>query len=107
MSVFYDQFEKVRLWGKDLPEHLHQIYSKGSLFVAIFASRHSAEKAWPSHERRSALSRHLKGEAGRILPVKLDDTDIPGVPSTMGYIDARAVSPERLAELVRQKLDDE
>ena len=107
VSVFYDRFEEVSLWGRDLAEHLHQIYSKDSHFVVMFASRHYAEKAWPSHERQSALSRHLKGEAGRILPVKLDDTDIPGVPSTMGYIDARAVAPERLAELVRQKLDDE
>jgi len=107
VSVFYDQFEEVRLWGKDLAEHLHQVYSKDSHFVVMFASRHYAKKAWPSHERQSALSRHLKGETGRILPVKLDDTEIPGVPSTIGYIDARAVAPERLAELIRQKLDDE
>ncbi len=107
VSVFYDQFEEVKLWGKDLAEHLHQVYSKDSHFVIMFASRHYEKKAWPSHERQSALSRHLKGETGRILPVKLDDTEIPGVPSTIRYIDARAVAPERLSELIRQKLDDE
>lgn len=105
VSVFYDRFEIVSLWGKDLAEHLHHIYSAGSHFVVMFASRHYAKKAWPSRERQSALSRHFKGEKDRILPVKHDDTEIPGVPSTIGYIDARHVTPEELAELICQKLD--
>ena len=106
VSVFYDRFEVVSLWGRDLAEHLHHVYSVGSHFVVMFASQHYAKKAWPSHERQSALSRHFKGETDRILPVKHDDTEIPGVPSTIGYIDARQVTPEELAELIRKKLDE-
>lgn len=70
-------------------------------------SRHGtyAAKAWPNHERQHALARHLKGQTGRILPVRIDDSEIPGVPSTVGYLDARAVSPVKLAELIRQKVD--
>ena len=105
VTVFYDRYETAELWGKDLAVHLGQIYSRDSHFVVMFSSRHYAEKAWPNHERQHALARHLNGQTERILPVRIDGSEIPGVPSTVGYLDARAVSPERLAELIRQKVD--
>ena len=105
VTVFYDQYETAELWGEDLAVHLGNVYSRDSHFVVIFASRHYAEKAWPNHERQHALARNLKGQTGRILPVRIDGSDIPGVPSTVGYLDARAVSPDKLAELIRQKVD--
>ena len=107
VSVFYDRFETVSLWGKDLAEHLDRIYSSNSHFVVMFTSRHYAQKAWPSHERRSALSRHFKGEPDRVLPVRIDDSEIPGLAATIAYLDARVLSPEKLAELICQKLDSE
>lgn len=107
VTVFYDLFEQVNLWGKDLAAHLGAVYSKDAHFVVIFASRAYADKAWPTHERQFALSRSLKGEQGRILPVRLDETEIPGVPGTIGYLDARVLTPTKLAELIRQKVDSE
>lgn len=105
VTVFYDRYETAELWGEDLAVHLGNIYSRDSHFVVMFSSRHYAEKAWPNHERQHALARHLEGQTGRILPVRIDDSEIPGVPSTVGYLDARAVSPDKLAELIRQKVD--
>lgn len=105
VTVFYDEYETAELWGEDLAVHLGKIYSHDSHFVVMFASRHYAEKAWPNHERQHALARHLEGQTGRILPVRIDGSEIPGVPSTVGYLDARAVSPGKLAELIRQKVD--
>ena len=105
VKVFYDQYETAELWGEDLAVHLGNVYSRDSHFVVMFASRHYAEKAWPNHERQHALARNLKGQTGRILPVRIDDSEIPGVPSTVGYLDARAVTPDKLAELIRQKVD--
>jgi TIR domain len=107
VTVFYDSFEQVNLWGKDLAEHLGRVYSEDAHFVVMFASRHYATKAWPNHEKQFALSRHLKGEKGRILPVRIDDSEIPGIPPTMSYLDARVLTPEKLAELIRQKVDSE
>jgi hypothetical protein len=107
VSVFYDRFEQVELWGKDLAEQLGRIYGKQSRFVAIFASRHYAAKAWPSHERQFALARHIAGEKNRILPVRFDATEIPGIASTIAYVDARVLTPEKLAELIRQKVDSD
>ena len=105
VTVFYDRYETAQLWGEDLAVHLGNIYSRDSHFVVMFSSRNYAKKAWPNHERQHALARHLKGQTGRILPVRIDDSEIPGVPSTVGYLDARVVSPAELAELIRQKVD--
>lgn len=105
VTVFYDGFEQVNLWGKDLAEHLGQVYSKDSRFVVIFASRAYAAKAWPNHEKQFALGRHLRGDKGRILPVRFDQTEIPGIPPTIGYLDIRVLTPRKLAELIRQKVD--
>jgi len=105
ITVFYDRFEQVNLWGADLAEHLGRVYGKDSRFVVLFASRHYAAKAWPNHEKQFALARHLKGDKGRLLPVRFDETEIPGLPPTMGYLDVRALGPEKLAELIRQKVD--
>ena len=105
VSVFYDAFEQVQLWGTDLAEHLGNIYSKDSRFVVLFLSRHYASKAWPTHEKSFALGRHLSGGEQRVLPVRFDETEIPGLPPTLSYLDLRVLSPEKLAELIRQKVD--
>ena len=54
IEVFFDEFED--LWGKRLIEHLGEIYSERSRFVVMFISEHYVRKAWPQHERRSALA---------------------------------------------------
>lgn len=107
VTVFYDGFEQAHLWGKDLAEHLGDVYGKDSRFVILFASRAYAAKAWPNHEKRFALSRQLADRRELILPVRFDDTEIPGIPATTGYIDSRVITPQKLAELIRQKVDDE
>ena len=107
IEVFYDGFEEANLWGKELADHLGKIYSEDSHFVVMFVSRHYAEKAWPNHERQFALARALKGEKERVLPVRMDNTEIPGLPPTIGYLDVRVLTPRKLAELIRQKLDAE
>jgi hypothetical protein len=107
ITVFYDRFEQVNLWGADLAEHLGKVYGTDSRYVVLFASRHYATKAWPNHEKQFALGRHLRGDTGRILPVRFDDTSIPGLPPTLGYLDLRVLTPAKLAELIRQKLDSD
>lgn len=40
-----------------------------------------------------------------MLPVRFDDTEIPGLPSTIAYVDARKTSPAQVATLIIRKLD--
>jgi hypothetical protein len=104
VPVFYDQYEKANLWGKNLYDHLAEIYSARSKYVVMFISKHYAEKVWPNHERKSAQAKALRQETEFILPARFDDTEIPGLPLTIGYIDLSTMSPREFGQLVEEKL---
>lgn len=107
IKVFYDQFEKVQLWGRNLADHLGEIYGKRSRFVVMFVSKHYPDKGWPTHERQSAQARTIRENKIVLLPVRFDDTEIPGLPATTAYIDLRQVTPKQLAEMIKRKLVDQ
>jgi hypothetical protein len=70
----------------------------------MFVSQHYVKKPWPKHERTHAQARALLAQEEYILPARFDDTEIPGVPHTIGYVDLRAKSPEELGEMIVRKL---
>ncbi len=102
--MFYDAFEDVKLWGKDLAERLHEIYSKEGKYCVVFVSRQYAEKVWPTAERRAALERQVAQKGEYILPARFDNTELPGLPSTIAYIDLRRLSPRGFADKVMRKV---
>jgi hypothetical protein len=101
---FYDDYEKASLWGKDLYEHLDWTYQKAARYCVLFASEAYARKVWTTHERRSAQARALQSSQEYVLPVRFDDTEIPGLRSTVAYIDGRTTRPVELAKLIAEKL---
>ena len=104
VRVFFDDYERARLWGKDLYSHLDEIYQHLCRYCILFASQRDADKVWTSHERQSAQARALKEKQEYILPATFDDTPIPGLPDTVHYIDLRRTSPDDLADLGVRKL---
>jgi hypothetical protein len=104
VSLFFDDYEEANLWGKDLNEHLHKVYSGSARYCVMFISKYYAEKVWPTHERRSAFEKAIESKEEYILPARFDDTEIPGLRKTVKYVDLRAKTPEALAKLVLQKL---
>jgi hypothetical protein len=60
VRVFYDEYEKAALWGKDLYEHLNWVYTKAARFCVLFASEHYAAKVWTNHERRRLKQEPLR-----------------------------------------------
>jgi hypothetical protein len=103
-KVFYDKYEAAALLGANLFDRLAEVYEKRARFVAIFASAAYASKAWPNHERQSAQARAIAQQEVYVLPARFDDTEIPGIPNTVSYVDLRVTSPEELADLVAEKL---
>lgn len=83
-----------------LVEHLGEIYGKRARLAVIFASQHNATKAWPTVERQSAQARALRENGIVLLPACFDDTEMPGLPSTIGYIGLREAGQEALVELI-------
>ena len=70
----------------------------------MFVSRNYAAKKWTAHERQSAQARALNELGPYLLPVRLDDAELPGLRPTVAYLDARSTSPDRLVAILQQKL---
>jgi TIR domain len=102
--VFYDRQEAAELWGEDLATRLSEIYGTESKYVVVFISKHYVDKAWTLYERRHALAQAGQGKFNRILPVRFDDTELPGLNSDLGHLDLRSLTPEMVAENVVRKL---
>src|SRR5262245_32201685 len=87
VKVFFDEYEDAELWGKNLYEHLSEVYKDRAQYCIILVSAAYAKKVWPSHERRSAQARALHESQEYILPVRIDDTELPGLLPTISYLD--------------------
>src|SRR6185295_17501669 len=84
--------------------YLDEVYRKRARFCVMFISRHYAQKLWTNHERRSAQARAFEQHKEYILPARFDDTEIPAVRPTTGYVDLKVRSPAELAQLILRKL---
>ena len=91
------------MWGKNLADHFSDVFSKRARYVVMFVSEHYAKKAWPTFERQQAQARAIKAQETVILPVRFDDTEVPGL-SSVKFIDARVNTPTALADLIEAKL---
>ena len=105
LNVFYDGYEKSNLWGKDLYVHLSDVYQNQARYCIIFASKEYQQKNWTNHERQNAQARALSEKGNEyILPVRFDDTEIPGLPRTIGYLDFRREGARGICEAFLQKI---
>ncbi len=104
VSLFYDKYEESTLWGKELTEHLQAVYGGGARYCVLFISKEYKDKAWSRHECRNALAKALAEKREYILPARFDDTEIPGLRSTIGYVDLRGKAPGDIVRLILEKL---
>lgn len=104
VTVFYDDYERETLWGKDLYSHLSEVYQHMCRYCVIFVSEEYASKVWPNRERESAQARALEEKQEYILPARFDDTPIPGLLETVGYVNLTDMSPQELCDLIVKKI---
>ena len=104
IAVFYDGFERVRLWGTDGAETFTNVFEHKAGYVVMFISEAYVRKSWPQLERKAALRRMLREDREYVLPVRFDDTPVPGLPPTTIYEKAADYTPATLAALIAEKL---
>lgn len=104
VDVFYDNFEKSELWGKNLYDYLTEIYSEKSKYCIMLISESYSNKLWTTLERQSAQARAFRENREYILPIRLDNTKIKGINETIGYIDYNSHSIEEIVGFVLDKL---
>ena len=104
VSIFYDGFANVALWGKNLVEEFQNVFENRANYIVMFISKAYVEETWPTYERQSILSRAVQNKGKYILPVRFDDTLVPGLPTATKYEKACDHTPAELAAMIATKL---
>ena len=104
IKVFYDEYEQVKSWGKDLGIYLDKVYRLKSKYCVIFISKFYLENNWTIHEIKSVLSRAIEERGEYILPARFDDTALPGIQPTLGYINLSNITPKTFAHYILEKI---
>ncbi len=104
VKVFFDEYEGAELWGKNLYEHLSEVYKDRAQYCLILVSAAYAKKVWTSHERRSAQARALQESQEYILPVRIDDTELPGLLPTVAYLDFNRYGVDGICQAFLRKI---
>jgi hypothetical protein len=104
VTPFFDEEHEIHLWGKNLVEEFQRIFMTDSHVVVMFVSKQYAENEWPRHERRSALARALSERREYVLPVRFDDTVLPGLDPSVLYLPLANRPPAQLAREILEKL---
>jgi len=102
-SVFYDKYYESELARPDLDVYLQQIYNRDSELVVIFLCAEYEKKEWCGLEWRAIreLIKHKRGH--EIMPIRFDQTEIPGLFSTDGYVSVDGRTPQEIGELILQR----
>jgi hypothetical protein len=104
VGVFYDRFESVDLWGKNLYTHFQSLFATKARYVVVFISRAYVEKPWPKRELAAALSHPQSRGQPRIWPARFDDTPVPGLSEEIKYEDLQQHSAASFADVLFTKL---
>jgi hypothetical protein len=104
VKVFYDLFEEANLWGKNLYDYLTDIYMNKAHYTIMFISESYSKKLWTDHERQAMQARAFQENQEYILPARFDETPIPGVLPTTGYINVSSKAPEDFVKIIHKKL---
>lgn len=103
-KVFYDQWYTAELSRPNLDTYLQKIYHDEAVLVVPFLCADYEHKQWCGLEWR-AIRDLLKQRADdNIMPLRFDDTHIPGLFSIDGYIDLRQYDPIKTVEFILQRL---
>lgn len=103
-SIFYDEFQQAELWGADLSVALSRVYGQEARYCLILVSKAYVAKPWTNYERQNAISQFIQRRSDYILCLKVDETDLPGFPSMIGYVQFSKYDEDEIYKLLLRKL---
>lgn len=103
IKVFFDDFEKSSLWGKDLYIHFSEVFKNLAEFCVILVSKHYMDKTWSKHELQAARARAIE-EQEYILPILLDDTKMSNHFPNIKYLAWESESGETITKACLDKI---
>jgi hypothetical protein len=105
IRVFYDEFEKAKLWGLHGTAEFYGVYAERARFAVVLVSDAYSHREWTRHELRSVRDRALRERGAYLLPVRTEPAAwLDGVPRDVIYLDWASDGPLVIASAVARKL---
>jgi hypothetical protein len=101
--VFYDKYYEAELARPNLDVYLQSIYHNDSEVLVVFLCAGYEQKEWCRLEWRAIRDLIKKHRQDDVMLFRFDKTEIPGVLSIDGYIDAAECDPQEVARLILQR----
>lgn len=106
IKVFLDEYTGTEPWGVDVLDHLVNLYARKACYCVLLISKEFPLRQWTAAERKSVQERALRDANEHILPLRLDDANVPGLDEAAGNQDLRQISLEDVADFLEKKLAD-
>jgi hypothetical protein len=106
LRVFYDKDKNNDWWGNSFIRDQRAVYSSRTRYFVPFISAEYLSKPIPMDEFSSAMMTAVKQGDGYILPVLMDDVEVPAdlLHPHIGYLRSRDYTPQQLAEQLQQRV---
>lgn len=104
LRSFLDEEFQHEIWGKNLFEYLDATYRERGLYVLALISAEYRKRGYTRVERRAAFDRMVHEAGEYLLPVKVDDSWIEGLPRSTAYLDLRTHGVLGVCELLVRKV---
>lgn len=104
IKVLFDEYPFTEAGGSDFVIHLAELYRTKARYCVLLISRHYPLKKWTETERTSVQQHALRDANEFMIPIQLDNAEVPGVQDAKGYRDLREQSLESIVDFLKQKL---
>ena len=105
-EIFYDNWYQPHLARPSIDLTLQDIYHKRSELLVVFLCAEYEKKEWCGVEWRAIrdLIKQRKNES--VMLVRLDDAPVSGLLSGDGFLDARQMASDELADCILERLGE-
>lgn len=103
--VFYDVWYEAELARPNLDTYLQPIYRDKAELIVIFLCAEYEKKKWCGLEWRAVRDLLSDKQDAAIMPIRFDETIIPGLFGIDGYIDATNRTSVEIGNLILKRLN--
>jgi hypothetical protein len=103
-AILYDRWHAAEFARPNLDVYLPDLYHEQSGLIVFFLCRAYAQKEWCGLEWRAGRDLLKHREDHRLMLLRLDDAEIPGLYSIDGYLDIIGMSDDDVAAAILNRL---
>ena len=103
--VFYDRSFLVPLLGRRLDDEFDWLFGAATRYFVPFVSAGYTRRPWPQYEWAVAKQEADRRQQEFVLPLRVDDSRLFGLPDTVAYLDLRQLTLDQVADILVRKLN--